>query len=185
MCTAFTHAFVAAAGGLAVFGPRMPARFWVLSIACSAGPDLDVALHSFGVEYADPWGHRGMTHSLFFAAVLSVLVVSAAFRWDAPWLGRRWWALVAYFFVLTASHGFLDAFTDGGLGIAFFAPFTDARYFLPVRNVEVAPLAISAFFTQRGIEIMKSEMLWIWLPWLGVAGATWCVMRARDRMETT
>jgi hypothetical protein len=27
-------------------------------------------------------------------------------------------------FVVTASHGILDAMTDGGLGIAFFAPHT-------------------------------------------------------------
>jgi hypothetical protein len=41
-----------------------------------------------------------------------------------------------YFFVVTASHGALDAMTDGGLGIAFFAPFDNTRYFFPFRPIK-------------------------------------------------
>jgi hypothetical protein len=36
-----------------------------------------------------------------------------------------------FLFLATASHGILDAFTDGGRGIAFFAPFGTERYFFP------------------------------------------------------
>jgi membrane-bound metal-dependent hydrolase YbcI (DUF457 family) len=35
--------------------------FWS---AVSLLPDLDVIGFSFGVRYANPWGHRGATHSL-------------------------------------------------------------------------------------------------------------------------
>jgi inner membrane protein len=75
-----------------------------------------------------------------------------------------WWSLCAYFFAVTASHGLLDAVTNGGLGIAFFAPFDGTRYFLPWRPVEVSPIGLAAFFTARGLEVLKSEFVWIWIP---------------------
>ncbi len=54
--------------------------------------------------------------------------------------------------------------TNGGRGVAFFSPFLSTRYFLPFRPLEVSPLDVGAFFTQRGVEVLKSEMVWIWLP---------------------
>jgi len=35
--------------------------------------------------------------------------------------------LFAYLFLATASHGVLDAMTNGGLGVAFFSPFDNRR----------------------------------------------------------
>ena len=37
-------------------------------------PDLDVIGFSFGIQYADMLGHRGLTHSIFFAILLGALV---------------------------------------------------------------------------------------------------------------
>src|SRR5207248_6720859 len=72
--------------------------------------------------------------------------------------------LGAYFFLVIASHGFLDAFTDGGMGIAFFAPLTNQRWFFPFRPIEVAPISITGFFTGRGARVFASELLWVWTP---------------------
>jgi len=64
----------------------------------------------------------------------------------------------------TASHGVLDAMTDGGLGVAFLAPFDDARYFLPWRPIPVSPISASRFLSEHGLAIMQAEVLLIWLP---------------------
>jgi inner membrane protein len=53
-----------------------------------------------------------------------------------------------YFFLSAASHGLLDALTDGGLGVAFFSPFEQTRYFFPVRPVAVSPIGIREFFNE-------------------------------------
>jgi len=90
-------------------------------------------------------------------------VVSLAFR-ERVVLSWPWWSYVLYFFVVTASHGILDAMTDGGRGIAFFAPFDTTRYFFPWRPVRVSPISIRAFFSARGLQILSSELLFIWLP---------------------
>ena len=159
MASAFTHAFFAAAmGKVYAVGPQ-PARFWPLSMFCAVLPDADVLGFAFGVHYDSMFGHRGLTHSLAFALLLSCAVVALFFR-DAP--NKR--ALAAYFFLVTASHGALDALTNGGLGVAFFAPFSGERYFFPFRPVEVSPIGLGSFFSEWGVAVIKSELLWVWLP---------------------
>ena len=69
-----------------------------------------------------------------------------------------------YFFLSAASHGLLDALTDGGLGVAFFSPFDRTRYFFPVRPIAVSPIGIREFFSEQGLVVMTSELTWVWLP---------------------
>ncbi|NIM12838.1 MAG: hypothetical protein GTO45_29905 [Candidatus Aminicenantes bacterium] len=56
--------------------------------------------------------------------------------------------------MLTASHGVLDAFTNGGLGIALLSPFDTTRHFSPWQPIEVAPIGIWAFFSDWGVKVM-------------------------------
>jgi len=86
----------------------------------------------------------------------------AGFANGVPDLGRAW--LWLYFFLVTASHGFLDAMTHGGLGVAFFSPFDNTRYFLPWQPLVVSPLSLTRFFSGRGLAVLQSELLWIWIP---------------------
>jgi len=163
MASAFSHAFVAAALGSAYARQPMPWHFWALSITCSILPDADVIGFVLGLPYKSLWGHRGLSHSLCFAFVLSLCVVSLAFRKHTAF-SWPWWSYVLYFFVVTASHGVLDAMTNGGRGIAFLAPFDATRYFFPWRPVHVSPISIRAFFSARGRQILGSELVFIWLP---------------------
>jgi inner membrane protein len=85
---------------------------------------------------------------------------------------RRWWPLVSLLFLVTVSHGLLDAMTDGGLGVAFFSPFDSTRYFFPWRPISVSPVGVGQFFRGQGAAILASEMRYVWLPlatvWAGV-----------------
>ena len=163
MASAFSHAFVAVALGSAYAQHHMPWHFWVLSITCSILPDADVIGFTLGVPYNSLWGHRGLSHSLCFAFVLGLCVVALAFRQYVVF-SWPWWSYVLYFFVVTASHGVLDAMTDGGLGITFFAPFDPTRYFFPWQPVRVSPISIGAFFSTWGLQILGTEIVFIWLP---------------------
>jgi inner membrane protein len=163
MASAFTHGFVALSFGKLFFPERMPVRFWVLSIICTLLPDVDVIGFFLGVRYIDRLGHRGFSHSLLFALLIAVLVTVVAFH-AVRRFSKQWWALIAFFFVSTASHGVLDAMTDGGYGIAFFSPFSNTRLFLPWRPLEVAPIGVRGFFSRWGWDVLMSEVLYIWLP---------------------
>jgi inner membrane protein len=172
VASAFAHVFVAASLGAAVM-PRPRARVITAGIVCSVLPDVDVVGFFAGVSYGDLLGHRGLTHSLPFAAIVAVAVALLFFR-GAAWAPARP-RIVAYLFVATASHGVLDALTDGGLGVAFLAPFDATRSFLPFRPVVVSPIGIAEFFTPRALPVRGSEVVWIVLPWslfcLGIAAA--------------
>ncbi len=164
MCTVLTHCVIALAAGKMCYSRRLPMRFWLLAPICSMLPDLDVGLLYWGVPYDSFFGHRGFFHSITFALLLSVVVVSWAFRQDAHTNGRRWFGYLMFFFLLTASHGFIDAFTDGGHGIAFFSPFDTTRYFMPWTPIEVSGLGLVGFIKHGGRHTLFSEMLWVWLP---------------------
>jgi inner membrane protein len=171
MPTVFSHAIAGAA--IASTHPRR--GLWMTSALCAVVPDLDVAGIWLGVPWGHVLGHRGITHSLAFAAGLAGLLAVAMFR------GPGWrWAWLALF-VATASHGVLDAMTNGGPGVAFFAPFDDTRYFFPWRPIPVSPIGISRFFTARGLSIVKAELVLIWLPAVALVLVTAVVRVARRR----
>ena len=161
MASLVSHAVAAFGISACFYQSRVPNHVWVLGTACSLVPDLDVLGFRFGIRYADFWGHRGFTHSLVFAALVAGIVVVFFRHGVAAMQPLLLWT---YFFLITASHGFLDAMTDGGLGVAFFSPFDNRRFFLPWTPVRVSPIGVSRFFSARGLAVLQSEALWIWLP---------------------
>jgi inner membrane protein len=163
MASAFSHAAVAVAIGYTLTARSLPARFWLLSVACSILPDADVLGFAAGIPYGHMLGHRGLSHSLAFAVALSAAVVRWGFPGVPPW-SQEGRFLLLNFVLVTASHGLLDAMTDGGLGVAFFAPFDNTRYFFPWRPVPVSPIGVAAFFTPYGLQVLLSEFVWIWIP---------------------
>jgi inner membrane protein len=53
----------------------------VAGVFCSVIPDLDAIGFRFGIHHGDFWGHRGFTHSLVFAALLTGVVTVIAVDW--------------------------------------------------------------------------------------------------------
>jgi inner membrane protein len=175
MATVFTHAAAALALGTAFRRPGPPLAFWLAGAACAVIPDVDVIGLSFGIPWGHVLGHRGFTHSVCFAALLATVVLAMIFR-GRDWDGRRV-AVWIYLFAATISHGLLDAMTNGGSGVAFWAPFDEGRYFLPWRPIPVSPIG-SRFFTERGAAVLRSELLLVWLPAAAfAAGGVWASRR--------
>jgi len=73
MASAFSHAVAALSVGTCFCRPQIPKRVWVAGAMCSVLPDIDAVGFRLGIHYSDFWGHRGFTHSLVFAALLSVI----------------------------------------------------------------------------------------------------------------
>ncbi len=161
MASAFSHAFVALTLGKITAHRAMRWPVLLTGAVCSIVPDVDVIGFAFGIQYGDLWGHRGMTHSLFFAGLLSAMLVALGYRQESSATKT---GIGLYLFLCTASHGILDAMTDGGLGIAFFSPFDPTRYFFSFRPVAVSPVGITEFFTADAFRVLISELEWIWLP---------------------
>ena len=163
MPTIITHSIVGLLAGKIFTYRKMSKRFWVLSAILPLLPDADVIGFRFGVPYGHFFGHRGFFHSPFFAFLLALFVVCFFFRNERVF-SKRWWLFLVYFSFITATHGILDAFTNGGLGIALLSPFDSTRYFFPWTPVQVAPIGIISMFSLWGIQVLVSEARWVWLP---------------------
>ncbi|BDU15531.1 metal-dependent hydrolase [Lysobacter auxotrophicus] len=172
MPTIFTHAVVPLAVGIACGQRLVPRRLVAAGMLAAMLPDADVVAFKLGIAYADDFGHRGASHSLFFAGVVAML---------GAWLHRplqtRPWIAAAWLFACVASHPLLDALTNGGLGVALWWPWSDARLFAPWRPIAVSPIG-AGFFSARGLAVMASELRWIWLPCASIAAAGLAMRRA-------
>ncbi len=87
MAAILSHA-VAGAGIAAGLRPRarVPARYWIFAIFCAVIPDFDILLVWMGTDYRGMWGHRGITHSIAFAAALAaaLMILSWVFLLHIP-----------------------------------------------------------------------------------------------------
>jgi inner membrane protein len=166
--TCITHAAVGACAVIAVANGATTRRFLVLSILSAMLPDIDVLAFFFGIPHDGLFGHRGVTHSLLFAGSAGGMIVLFFFR-ELQLLSRQWWAHSLYFSSIILMHGVLDAFTNGGEGVAFLAPFNNRRFFSEFTPIEVSPVNLLHFFDGRGYNILASEMVWVLAPSVAVA----------------
>ena len=164
MASVLSHPAVPLALAVALGPDRVPPALVAAGCVASVIPDVDAVGFAAGIPYGHTFGHRGFTHSLFFAAAVALLSLPIARR-----LGASPVSTVAFLFASTASHGLLDAMTTGGLGIAFFSPFSNERYFLPWRRIAVSPIGVASFLSRRGLYVIESELLWIWTPCVALA----------------
>ena len=123
----------------------------LLAIASSILPDIDVLAFNFGIPYEHPFGHRGFTHSVFFAILCATLLMFIFGKLNK----KLWWLVI---FLSTVSHGVLDAMTSGGRGVGFFIPFYNERFFFPFREIVVSPIGIGKFFSEWGMKVIFSEL---------------------------
>ena len=125
-----------------------------MSVWCGLSllPDADVLGFRFGIQYAEPWGHRGATHSFAFSFALAIAIAAVAPHLRLPPVRTF---LLAWL-VLT-SHGVLDTLTDGGLGCALLWPFDSTRLFAPWQPIPVAPIG-RRFFSRAGLSVALTEL---------------------------
>ena len=159
MCTIMTHPVVPVALSVLLPVETVSKPLIAAGAICSIVPDLDVIDFSLGIRYGSMFGHRGFTHSILFAAALAVLVTLTLF--DGGSENRL--VVFGFLFLSTLSHPMLDALTNGGSGVGFFAPFSHTRYFFPFRPIEVSPIGFG-FLSRRGLDVLVSELRWVWLP---------------------
>lgn len=178
MPTIFSHAVFAAAIGKAALEKRVKRWFWFLTALCAIIPDADVVGFSFGVERGSMLAHRGFTHSIVFAFLFGALVALFARRFLQT--GISYAKLFIFFSLATLSHPLLDMLTDGGSGVALFAPFSAERFFFPYRPVEVSPIGMG-FFSARGYDVIISEIIWLWLPSIAILLTAMIIRKLQKR----
>jgi inner membrane protein len=154
--------YVSGAGstpGDAVDNRRLARAMFAFSVV-SLCPDADVLAFPLGIPYDAPFGHRGASHSLVAALLLGVVTALAWHRDRRPGVLRA----SVFTTLVVATHGILDAMTDGGRGVALLFPFSTRRIFLPWRPIPVAPIGIG-LLGREGLEVLGFELV-AFLPFL-------------------
>ena len=135
----------------------------IAAVVSAMLPDSDVLSFVFGISYGSPFGHRGFTHSILFALLWAVILMQI--------FGKS--HKILWFFVIffsTVSHGILDAMTTGGRGVGFLIPFDNSRFFFPFRFIKVSPIGITNFFSEWGLQVIISEIKYVFLPCFVIFG---------------
>lgn len=162
-----THAASGAVAMLAL--PRRPATRWAVPLAALAAafPDIDIAFIRGPLQFLQL--HRGITHSLFYLPLLSLLLALAArplWKRDTP---GRWplplvWLLFGGLILL---HIWLDCITTYGTMI--FLPFSADRVRLNgvfiIDLLLTLPLLAAAWLSlRRGItRPARLALLWLFI----------------------
>jgi inner membrane protein len=119
-----SHIILGAAIGEAILGKKAGRKAMFYGALAGNLPDIDVLGILFLSDSQQLLFHRGITHSFFFAVLISLLFGWFSKRWfrDNPinWINWTW-----LFFAAMLSHLLLDSFTCYGLGL--FEPFSNYR----------------------------------------------------------
>jgi inner membrane protein len=140
----FGHIAVGLAAGRA-YRPARPGWWMVGFSVLSMLPDADVIAFALGIPYGAPFGHRGATHSIAFAALCAAVALGRERR------------LAVFTGLVVLSHPLLDMLTDGGLGCALLFPFSNERLFWPVQPIPVAPIG-AGMLSARGVAVVLTEL---------------------------
>ncbi len=127
-----TQAALGAAIGQAVLGKRIGPKAALVGALVSTIPDLDVFLRLFYSSYDMLRIHRGISHSLLFGVVASLLLslIFQRFKlFKSISLLRLWW----FNGLCLVTHALLDYCTS--YGTQLFLPFSDVRLGLDTVNV--------------------------------------------------
>ena len=159
MPSTLTHAIPVIAVGLGLGKDYISKRMIATGAIIANIPDLDlIPPRLYGVPFDSIYGHRGYSHSLLFALILAT--VTSLFFIKSGY--KKAFLFLAF---CTLSHGILDSFTEGGLGVTFFWPIINHRYYAfvqPIMNINVS--FHSLYATKNGLPILISEFIWVWIP---------------------
>jgi inner membrane protein len=162
MPTIISHPAVPLAIAVGLGSGVISRRLLVAGVAASILPDADVYVG----EIWERIGHRGITHTAVFALMVGLVAALAARTLHASHVKA-----FLFVFAATLSHPLLDMCTNGGSAIPLLWPLASDRWFMPFTPIEVSPLGIAAFFSERGLEVLASEAVWVWLPAVVLAAA--------------
>jgi inner membrane protein len=157
-------------------------RCFAAAVIGSCIPDIDALGPLFDAREPSLFAARGFSHSLVFAAIFTLIVAALFFR-SASTRARS--IAIAIVFASTASHGIVDAMSVGDVGVAFFAPFSSTRFFLPLRVIAACPNAPPEHIGAWIKLLAANELLFILAPAFLIAFTirVWITSRVADRRK--
>ena len=110
--------------GEAFAGRTVGKKAMLWGILAQSIPDIDFVAALWSDTIGNLFAHRGFTHSILFAVIITPLIAGLANHWHRPHniSFRRWFLFIGSVILM---HIFLDAFNNYGVG--WFEPFSSKR----------------------------------------------------------
>ncbi len=119
-----SHALLGASLGEIILGKKAGVKAMIIGVIAALLPDIDVLGIFFLNDAAQLQFHRGITHSFFFAIIISVLAAwLLTKKYNYLEVNQKQWAILI--FSGLTSHFLLDSLTCYGTGL--FEPFSSYR----------------------------------------------------------
>lgn len=166
MATLVTHLAAGAAAALSVndIAPSPSKKHFIVFVAlCFVGAtfaDIDHLDALLGWKEHHYLGHRGMTHSLFFALALSAALAYFANKTLSERLSNL---EKAWLMLCTLSHPIFDFVTTGRKDTLLFFPFYNERTTLDLSPIQAIGFQVDGLFLQ----MLLYEIILIW-PFLAL-----------------
>lgn len=153
-----SHIVLGAAIGETIFGKKIGRKAMLYGALAGNIPDIDVFGLFFLSDSKQLLFHRGITHSLFFVVIVSLLLGFFFKKWHK----NNWTQWTWLFFTAMLSHLILDSLTCYGMGL--FEPFS--HYRISFNTIFVAdpfytlPLLIGVIVPFIGKRDSKKTVKW-------------------------
>jgi len=119
-----THIVLGACLGEVLLDRKLGRKAMLWGAIAQSVPDIDFLANLWMKPPGSLLAHRGLTHSLLFAVLVSIALALAAEKWHRPHnISFRKW--LQFFLMVIGLHLLLDAFNNYGVG--WFEPFSSER----------------------------------------------------------
>lgn len=148
--------------GEAFAGRTVGKKAMLWGILAQSIPDIDFVAAFWSDTIGNLYAHRGFTHSILFAVIITPIIAGLANHWHRPHniSFRRWFFFIGSVILM---HIFLDAFNNYGVG--WFEPFSSVR--ISFNTIYVADLffsiaPITALVLLIVLNRKNPKRRWIW-----------------------
>jgi inner membrane protein len=151
-----THIVLGACIGEAVAGKQLGKKAMLIGAVAQSIPDIDFIAAFFLSDTKDIVAHRGITHSLLFVVIISLLLarLSARIFPGRLMMPTRW---ILLFGINMLVHVFIDSFNAYGTG--WFEPFSSARFSFNVLYVADPLFSFWPFLAALLLLILRNNNL--------------------------
>jgi len=153
--------------------------FW--SVFCATIADIDLIGLFLSLPVNSLLGHRGFTHSIFFAFFISLSVCLIFFR-EFNFKEKRFYFLFINFFLIGLTHPILDALTSKYYGVALLSPFSNYRFAWPWSPIN-DNIGEVGFFNYYGIFFWQVLMIEVTIIFLSLF-CLWLISRRTAKIKS-
>jgi inner membrane protein len=164
-----THIALGACMGEAFAGKKLGKKAMLWGVLAQSIPDIDFVASFWMDTSSNLLAHRGFTHSILFALIITPFLALLTERLHRPHdISFKKWLL--FFGGLIGAHIFIDAFNNYGVG--WFEPFNHTRISFNAIYVADPFFSISAGIACAILLLMKRKNTYrqvIWKAGLGIS----------------